>query len=226
MHGKKIYLERLFPQVFEKNLLHKLKIDPESVMYITIPEDAEKITDIIIQHLTKNGIDVVHATITDSTAGVGGDTISFSSKFRYVNSIEMDKDRYNYLSNNVNAYKLKNVVLYCDDMIKIIPQIEHHDVIFIDPPWGGRNYKRNDNLRLCINDVSIEDCCLLFSNKKIDGRNTQKDNNLVVKSVPKFIVLKLPSNYDIEFLKTELDQFGDVFVYKLAKMIIVVFEPK
>ena len=221
MHGKRIYLERLFPQVIEKNLLYRLKIDSESVMFITIPEDAEKITNIIIQHLTKKGTNVAEAIITDSTAGVGGDTISFSSKFRYVNSIELDRERYNYLTNNVNAYKLKNVVLYCDDMMKIIPQIEHHDVIFVDPPWGGRNYKRNDNLRLHINDISIEDCCLTFSNK-----NSDQNIHTIAKSVPKLIVLKLPSNYDIDFLKTELDQFGDIFVYKLTKMIIVVFEPK
>ncbi|AYV75918.1 MAG: putative RNA methylase [Terrestrivirus sp.] len=221
MHGKRIYLERLFPQVIEKNLLYRLKIDCESVMYITIPEDAEKITNIIIQHLTKKGTNPAEAIITDSTAGVGGDTISFSSKFRYVNSIELDRERYNYLTNNVNAYKLKNVVLYCDDMMKIIPQIEHHDVIFVDPPWGGRNYKRNDNLRLHINDISIEDCCLTFSNK-----NSDQNINTIAKSVPKLIVLKLPSNYDIDFLKAELDQFGDVFVYKLTKMTIVVFEPK
>jgi predicted RNA methylase len=218
MYNKKISLERLFPYVIEKNLFHKLKIDMESVMYITIPEDASMITGIVLRHLVDKGYDPSQSVITDATAGVGGDTISFANKFRYVNSIEMNKERYNYLSNNVNVYRFRNVVLYCDDLMKIIPQIENHDVIFMDPPWGGRNYKRNDNLRLYINDIGIEDCCLMFIDKK--------DPLKKMKSIPKFIVLKLPLNYDIEYMKSKLELYGAVCVHKLNKMIIVVFELK
>jgi 16S rRNA G966 N2-methylase RsmD len=210
MDSKKIYIDRLFPDVIEKNLFHKLKIDYESIMYITIPQYADTISKIIIKHLHKLNIDIANAVITDATAGVGGDTISFAKLCKKVISIEVDQIRYNYLLNNICAYKIENIVLYCDDMIKIIPQIAYHDIIFIDPPWGGRNYKKNDLLRLCINDNEIEDCCIEFFNK---------EKNICS---PKLIVLKLPSNYDINYIKMKLREYANIDIYNLYKMIIVV----
>lgn len=210
MYNKKIYIERLFPDVIEKNLFFKLKIDHESIMYITIPSDAHMIDQLIIAHVTKKGYNVSELVITDATAGVGGDTISFAKIFKEVISIEIDKERYNYLSNNVSAYKFDNVILFNDDALKIIPQIEKHDIVFIDPPWGGKDYKKNNNLRLHINEIELEDCCLSFLDKEKN------------KSVPSFIVLKIPINYDINYLTEKLQNYVSIYVYKLQKMCIVI----
>src|SRR5579862_4531061 len=109
MDKSKIYLEKLFPHVNEKHLYEKLKINRESSMYITIPSDAEQITKIINLHLRKFGIKNQSAIVIDATAGVGGNTISFAKKFRRVYAIELDKIRYDFLVNNIDAYELKNV---------------------------------------------------------------------------------------------------------------------
>lgn len=210
MQPKKIYIERLFPDVAEKNLFFKLKIDHESIMYITIPADADMINQLISNHVVGNGMNMMDLVITDATAGVGGDTISFAKLFKEVISIELDKERYNYLSNNVSVYKFDNVILFNDDALKIIPHIENQDIIFIDPPWGGKDYKKINNLRLYINDVELEDCCLSFLDKN------------KMKCVPSFIVLKLPVNYDLQYLTERLENYANITAYKLQKMAIII----
>jgi 16S rRNA G966 N2-methylase RsmD len=206
--NKKIYIERLFPDVIEKNLFHKLKIDHESLTYVTVPTDAAQITNIIKQHLIKKNLNIKDCIITDATAGAGGDTISFANHFKSVNAIEINTNRFNYLMNNVEVYKLNNVNLHNDDMMIITPNITQ-DVIFIDPPWGGKSYKDNENLRLTINDLELESCCIEL-----------------LKTKPKLIVLKLPSNYDIDFLDEKLKLCGNIVNYKLNKMIITVIDVK
>jgi len=212
--NKKIYIERLFPDVIEKNLFFKLKIDHESIMYITIPADADMINQLIINHVIKKGLDITDMIITDATAGVGGDTISFAKIFKEVISIELDKERYNYLSNNVSAYKFDNVILFNDDALKIIQHIEKQDIIFIDPPWGGKDYKKNNNLRLYINDIELEDCCISFLDKT------------KMKCVPSLIVLKLPINYDLQYLTEKLEKYCDINVYNLQKMMVVIIQER
>lgn len=210
--NNKIYIERLFPDVIEKDLFFKLKIDYESIMYITTPTDAEIITQIIIKQLTNKNMDVSNCVITDATAGVGGNVISFAEKFKFVNAIELNIIRFNYLVNNIDVYKLKNVKTICDDMMKVLPQLENNDIIFIDPPWGGKDYKKNDRLKLVINDIHIEDCCI----EMINAKN--------YKSKIKFIVLKLPSNYDVVYLREKMNNYCIITQYDLNKMCIIVLE--
>lgn len=210
---KKIYIDRLFPKVNEMNLNYKLKINQESIMYITIPDDAEQITKIIINHYLKSFPDYHQLYITDATAGVGGNTISFAQKFKQVNAIEIDPERFNYLSNNINAYQISNVNLYNDNCIDIIPKLDHNDVIFIDPPWGGKKYKSHEKIKLTISDKEIEVICLQFL-----------DSDIML-SLPKLIVLKLPKNYDIEYVYHKIKQKDiNIYLYQLNKMNIIVIE--
>lgn len=212
----RIYIERLFPNVDELQLHNKLKINKESIMYITIPNDAEQITNIVATHVIKFFNKCSDVNIVDATAGVGGNTISFSDKFKHVVAIEINQERFSYLSNNIAVYHIMNVTLYNDDCIMIIPHLEYNDVIFIDPPWGGKNYKSHENIRLSLGDESIEDICLHFL-----------DYNKM-KTVPKLIVLKLPKNYDMEYLYNKIkNKFMDyikIYFYELNKMILIVIE--
>lgn len=217
-YKKKIYIDRLFPNVNEMNLYHKLKINQESIMYITIPDNAEQITKIIINHILKYFPNYSDVSITDATAGVGGNTISFSQKFKSVNAIELDQQRFNYLKNNINAYKISNVNLYHNDCLIIVPKLSCNDIIFIDPPWGGKKYKDHNQIRLTLNEISIEDICIKFFNKE----------NMI--SIPKLIVMKLPKNYDIQYIYTKMkmdnsiNELRNIYFYELNKMIIIVIE--
>lgn len=142
---------RLFPYLTgDKNKASQLQIDDESLSYISVREFADKITNIIVEHLTKMGMDLDEVYITDATAGVGGNTISFAKKFKNVTAIEIDKKRFDYLKNNLSIYNLNYVKTVHDNCLNVIDQLDHQDVVFIDPPWGGKSYKKHKSLRLSL----------------------------------------------------------------------------
>ena len=91
----------------------------------------------------------------------------------------------------------------------MLADIIDHDVIFIDPPWGGKCYKDHRKLRLQISGIPIETLC------------TQLFNKIKMKKVPYMIILKLPRNYDIEYLYNNIKNC-QIYLHKLDKMDIIV----
>lgn len=206
INGKDIY--RLFPYVKNSRNKDLLKIDDESVNYITTKNVAYDISTIIAEHFDELNYDPLDIIITDAMAGVGGNTISFSTSFKFVNSIEMDKTRYEYLKNNCEIYQLKNIKFYNDDLLNIIFNI-NHNIVYFDPPWGGKDYKNHNNIRIIISEHPLE----YLVNKLLD-----KTRN---KSSPELIVLKLPKNYDLYYFYKTVES-NHIYLHKLKKMIIVV----
>jgi 16S rRNA G966 N2-methylase RsmD len=207
-------LKHIFPYIKNKALMNYLRIDDDSVHYISSKNVAEKITYIISMHLNKLNILNENAIITDATAGVGGDTISFCKMFKYVYAIELNKLRYDYLNNNLNVYGISNVILFNQDFLNILPQIEDHNAIFIDPPWGGCGYQKINKLRIKISEImDLEDICL----ECLFGLNMKKTVDL--------IALKLPNNYDIHYLYKKMVDCN-IYLYQLDKMIVLIIEKK
>lgn len=191
-------LVKIFPYIENIN---DLQIDEESFLFITNKDVANNISDIIIKNLK---CDPNLLIITDATAGVGGNTLSFAKKFKNVNAIEISESRYKYLCNNLNIYNIKNVNTYNCNCLDILTDL-NHDIIFIDPPWGGKIYKNFTKLKLTLSDMQIEDII----------------NDLFTKSLDtlKAIVLKMPKNYDLEY-------FNNIVKYQkkiicLDKMLII-----
>ena len=107
--------------------------------------------------------------------------MSFICNFSNVISIELDENTANMLVNNLNATSKilncnSNYIVLNGDFISlknssdIFP--EKVDVVFFDPPWGGRNYMNRESLRL-----------------KLSGRFMSEICN-EVRSITKYIVLK------------------------------------
>jgi 16S rRNA G966 N2-methylase RsmD len=222
--NKKIIKNKLFPFNGDNEIWNKVLIDDETVSYISTPYDAERITKIIEQHCLDEGLELKNLSITDATAGAGGNVLSFAKKFKLVNAIEFDVKRYNFLINNIVAYKLNNIVSYCDDCLKLIYNLPNQDIIFFDPPWGGKDYKNKINIRLSLSDISIEDICInIFKKVSIDISGniiTQINNNS-----PKLVALKLPKNYDLLYLYQKLSSeinYVKIFLYSLNKMNIII----
>ena len=139
-------------------------------------------------------------------------TIGFSQIFSSVYSIEIDKKRYEMLENNVNVYELLNVITINDDCLSFLKSINYVQAIYFDPPWGGKDYKNHINLRLTINDISIEQISIDLMNNKY------------TKKPPIFIIFKLPKNYDIHyFFKTvSYKEEIEIYLLKLEKMYILI----
>ena len=197
----------IFPKTTKQNIT-KLLIDDGSMHYISTWNVAEKISHIIYEHLKQYDINPHNAVITDATAGVGGNTLSFCSYFSHIHAIEKDEQRFFYLQNNISLYNYTNITYHGGDCLDILPSITDHDVVYLDPPWGGVLYKTKEKLRLTLSQMPIEQCCSNILSSKM-------------KKNPKFIVLKLPRNYDISTFKNMTQKYT-IYIYKLQKMNIFV----
>ena len=189
-----------FPKLENEEDYDNLQIDSIGKYSITVPKIADLITDIIYSVVKTKDI-----VITDCTSGVGGNVISFANKFKHVNAIEISKERFDMLENNINVYKLTNVIclnVNCLDIIFTLKQ----DLIFIDPPWGGRDYKEKQNLRLNLGNIGIEKLSNMFLNNKICN----------------YVVLKLPTNYDLNYLRNTIDEDKRIIINKLNKMLLII----
>lgn len=128
--------------------------------------------------------------ITDGTGNMGGDTINFAFLFDYVNTVEINKETFNVLENNVGLYNFDNVSLYNDDITKIWPQLaDYTDVLYLDPPWGGEKYKSVEDIELYLGDMTLKD----FLDKTVLSFTSSISGTIVC---PQHIVIKAPLNYD------------------------------
>lgn len=205
----KIFKNKLFP-LPPNNNYDNIHIDNESISYITTPHNTTVITSIIRANIPSN-ISYNDITIFDGTACVGGDTIAFGNIFGTVISVEIDKKRFNMLKNNINEYGLYNVVPINDNCLYILQKINFIDIVYLDPPWGGKDYKKTDNIRLSISNKFIDEIINIITN----------NNRYNIK----LIVLKLPKNYYIKQLY-DLTKNNNIqiLLYTLKKMLIVVYK--
>ena len=129
--------------------------------------------------------------ILDATAGIGGNTISFSKYFKNVVSIELSQSRFELLTNNINVYKINNVSLINDDCLNHLAG--NYNAYYFDPPWGGPNYKYIKETKIKLGDHTLEEVVYKIKNL----------NN-------KIIFIKLPFNYNLN----EFNKFN----YKIDKI--------
>jgi 16S rRNA G966 N2-methylase RsmD len=122
--------------------------------------------------------------ITDATANIGGNTISFYLNGAHkVNAVEIDQLTCDILKHNLDIYKFPTDTVYCCDYLSIYKKLEQ-DAVFLDPPWGGPDYKKVTTLDLYLGQTNIIDICVeLMEEKKAS-----------------LIVLKLPLNYNLQGL--------------------------
>lgn len=196
--------EKIFPKLPDVKNISNLMLDEVGKYSITLPKTAEIITKLIKNHINNNSeLKTKEIIITDATAGIGGNTISFAQSFYKVNAIEINYNRFLFLTNNINIYNLDNVSLFNKDFTKLISTLEQ-DILFIDPPWGGKNYKKKKNINISISGFALEDICLQFKNRT------------------KIIVLKVPLNYNLEKFISILN--ANIYQYKIKKMYILIIE--
>jgi RNA cap guanine-N2 methyltransferase len=105
-----------------------------------------------------------YGTITDCTACVGGNAINFAKHFDHVNAIELDAIRAGYLQHNVTLICGRHAprvgVHHGDALVKV--KTLQQDVLFFDPPWGGKVYESNSTVDLFLSGKSLSEVCMEF----------------------------------------------------------------
>lgn len=160
---------------------------------------SKKLIDIIIE-ITNNNKDII---ITDGTTNIGCDSINLSYVFKSINSIELDIDSYNALNNNINILNVRNNIKTYNGDVNIIIKNLNQDIIYIDAPWGGKDYKKNNKLKLYISEIEILDFYLTNIDKC------------------KYFIFKIPYNYDFDYLKNKI--INKYSIYPIKKNEIIKF---
>jgi len=169
-------LKKIYPKP-HLNDYSNLSYDVEGLYSITHPTEANIISTNIIKMLNMNKSKIDNDyKILDMTAGCGGNMISFCAHFKYAVGVENNITRYTILEKNMLSYNYTNYKLICGDSLQMIDST--FDVFFIDPPWGGPEYKKNVKVELTISNLTLVE---------------------LIEMIPcnKLIVLKLPYNYNI-----------------------------
>jgi len=171
-----------------------LKTTSVSLYSMTPWREANYITKTILNFFGKNGKILKpqygdKPIITDGTANCGGNTISFhlSNGFKQVNSVEIDCETCEMLKNNLSVYHLPNDNVQCCDYLNVYKNL-CQDVVFLDCPWGGPNYIKTAELDLFLSSVNVVDIC----------------RELIIEQKVSLIVLKVPINYNVNYLKKTL----------------------
>ena len=110
--------------------------------------------------------------VTDATACIGGNTTFFEKEFKVVIAIEKDPEIFKILK--LNTTKSINYNCSYNDIKYKIQQ----DLVFIDPPWGGSNYKNENNVVLNLDGINVLEII---------------DN---IYHFTRFVALKVPNNFD------------------------------
>ncbi|GBG29147.1 Trimethylguanosine synthase [Hondaea fermentalgiana] len=216
-----------------------IQMDEVATFSVTGMKIAETISQALrsLDGITEDSI------ITDATACVGGNAISFLRYFRVVNAIELDEARCGMLKHNLDLCleherlttlsghrfikmggekddaaearaadrppeELPPIIgklnIYKGDCLQVCPQIRQ-DLLFLDPPWGGKQYHKRDKVVLFISKRPLAEIC------KTLGKTTQ------------YLAIKVPFNADL----TDLEQDSSckfVKEVKLERMKLLVLE--
>jgi hypothetical protein len=191
-------MEDMFP---EKDGLdyNKLQTTEEGSYSITRRRDADTIITVMKGIIPEYG----DKSITDATGCIGGDTLNFATMFREVHTIELNADNYEALKNNVGVYGFTNISLYhgnCTELYKWAS-----DVLYIDPPWGGPNYRNYANLNLYLGEIRLD----IWLEDVLSGPYR-----------PSYIFLKVPFNYNYKPLQF-LSNVETIKIYRIRTYMLV-----
>ena len=191
----------------------KLKITNIGKYSITKPLHTNWIKFNIINFFKNKNINTKMLNIIDSTACIGGDSLSFSKYFKNILSIEKDKIHFKILENNINICGANNVKIILNDFISFIEKqqlYKSYQILFMDPPWGGPEYKNAEKLDL-----------FLYNDKNIKLNINEIINSYINKF--KYIILKCPINFNLN--KTNY-LYKHIYTFKTndKKLQLIIFE--
>jgi len=188
------------------DLIGHIQIDSVSKYSTTDAKTATEQTIIIKAFSFPNSV------ITDGTACVGGNAVSFARSFFKVNVVEINLERFTMLQNNCSVLGLRDKIKFVnDDYIKIHQNLKQ-DIVFLDPPWGGKGYKMEDVVQLSLSGVPIHQLC----------SQIRKANRNV-----KVIGLKVPFNYSRrEILEVGKCIGANVCSYDFGKQVLIILDFK
>jgi alkylated DNA repair dioxygenase AlkB len=101
------------------------------------------------------------------------------------------------------------------------------EILFLDPPWGGVEYKEYKSLPIYLGtteDDRLENVLINIINARNQSR---RESRIAPATHLDWIALKLPLNFDLEFFRTTMEPYGMIHdIHNFKVMNLIVFELK
>jgi hypothetical protein len=205
----------LFSVLIPKDRLWRVQCDEVSLYSVTEGRAAERMTNLIIEELRHLGCVKNDLVITDATACVGGNSLSFarSDAVVRVNAVELSHQRASMLEHNFSLLMPQassKGKVYCGDFCALAGISEgndkvssvplgsgQQDCVFMDPPWGGPEYKSAANLDMFLGPIDVADVVVSLLRSGPDKL-----------ACSKLVAIKAPLNYNVAGLRHKLSAAG------------------
>jgi len=145
----------------------------------------KKSADEVLNEIDRRFGETTDITVTDATGGMGGLAIYLAPHLKKIKLVEVVSQHARIIQGNMKVYNITNYQVYRRDYLEIMNRLTQ-DVVFFDPPWGGRGYSKNKQLSLGLNNVNIACIC----------------NHLIENGRVKMIIIFAPKNFDLERFDT------------------------
>jgi len=192
--------------------------DPENVVRISqysslMPWHKEQVTK-VMRKWVRDG-----QRIADMTANVGIDSIHNASLFPAspIDAYEIEPTFYEALVSNVKGSRVKaHLGDSCYEAYNRWTP-DKYDVVYMDAPWGGKDYASKDKLDLYLQAES--------ESVKSESRNVAKvAQYLLTRGICKVVILKVPSNYNMNAVKKFTTETVDIssrdkISYRLIRLL-------
>jgi hypothetical protein len=135
---------RLFADVRDPRTLSQLRLTKQAI-YSTTPHDHSLYTANIAARFFP---DVSKIVATDATANIGGNARAMIGKYKHVNLVEIEPIHANIAAHNLKLLGMRSgySVITSNYLSTNLKQ----DLLFLDPPWGGVDYKRDHSKPLTL----------------------------------------------------------------------------
>ena len=120
-----------------------LKLTVEGTYSITRPDQGAQFVSYFTKHPEFKQYDLV-----DGTAGLGGDMIYLNKLFGSVTACEYNPTHVKAIQVNCAEYEIPINVHLCDFTKDYKQFLGPNTVLWLDPPWGGPDEWRKNNLKL------------------------------------------------------------------------------
>ena len=162
------------------------KVTDVGLYSLTRWRDAIAIIDRMASFVRENLKDV---TITDGTAGVGGDLLQIIKRFGRVNAVELLPLHCAVAAHNLSIFcvDFPPVSIICANYVDVVefyrkwtgpPVVQ--DVVYLDPPWGGPEYWKKKKVQLQLDGVPLH---LLVT-------------HILKSGIASYVFVKAPKNVD------------------------------
>jgi hypothetical protein len=202
----------------------RLQVDEVALYSITEARLAERQSRLMLDLCGGPGI-----TVTDATACVGGNTLSFARHFAHVNAVELSAQRARMLAHNAAVCGVgAKVSVHHADYLQAMGALRQ-DVVFFDPPWGGPEYKSAASLDMFLGRTDVADVIAALTcpaPATAAGAGSGAAGGGAGRPLARWVVLKAPTNYNVAGLRAKLEQCGSgasvTHVEEQWKMLLLV----